>query len=384
MAAGIRISQLPTITAMTDDDILIVNDGDTSTRKITYANFAASIAGGAVGGVDSINGLTGAVTLTANDLSAYTKSEVDAAVAGKASNVLLGVNDGDNNMGAFVGTTISDNVTVKTALQELETAVEAGDASDALLGGNNVFTGTNEFQGVVTAAQLGNVIPFYFDNQAAFPSAATYHGAVAHSHSDGKMYFAHGGGWVALANGSEVFSGAYGDLTGAPTLGTASAEDVSYFATAAQGTTADAALPAASVSAFGLTLVDDADAAAARSTLGLGDVATTAVADYATAAQGTTADAALPAASVSAFGLTLVDDADAAAARTTLGLGTAAVAAAADFATSTQGGKADTAVQPSASAITITTLPTDGTATVDQLASAINTLTTELAAILNS
>ena len=384
MAAGIRISQLPTITAMTDDDILIVNDGDTSTRKITYANFAASIAAGSAAGVDSINGLTGAVTLTANDLSAYTKAEVDAAVAGKASNVLLGVSDGDNDLGVFVGSTISSNVTVKNALQQLETAIEAGDASDALLGGNNVFTGTNEFQGVVTAAQVGNVIPFYFDAQTNFPSAATYHGAIAHSHADGKMYFAHGGGWIALANGSEVFSGNYADLSGAPTLGTASAEDVSYFATAAQGSTADAALPAASVSAFGLTLVDDADAAAARSTLGLGDVATTAVADYATAAQGNTADAALPAASVSAFGLTLVDDADAAAARTTLGLGTAAVAAAADFATATQGGKADSAVQPSAAAVTITTLPTDGTATVDQLASAINTLSTELAAILNS
>jgi len=39
MATGIMISQLPTITAMTNDDILIVNDGDVSTRKITYANF---------------------------------------------------------------------------------------------------------------------------------------------------------------------------------------------------------------------------------------------------------------------------------------------------------------------------------------------------------
>ena len=46
--------------------------------------------------------------------------------------------------------------------------------------------------------------------------------------------------------------------------------------------------------------------------------------DYATAAQGVTADAALPAANVSIFGSTLIDDTDAATARTTLGLGTAA------------------------------------------------------------
>src|SRR6056300_584425 len=40
------------------------------------------------------------------------------------------------------------------------------------------------------------------------------------------------------------------------------------------------------ISAFGATLVDDADAATARTTLGLGTAATTDSADYATASQG--------------------------------------------------------------------------------------------------
>ena len=47
------------------------------------------------------------------------------------------------------------------------------------------------------------------------------------------------------------------------------------------------------ISAYGLTLVDDADAATARATLGLGSAATTAASDYATAAQGAKADTAL-------------------------------------------------------------------------------------------
>jgi hypothetical protein len=50
---------------------------------------------------------------------------------------------------------------------------------------------------------------------------------------------------------------------------------------------------------------------------------------------------------ISAFGATLVDDADASAARTTLGLGTAATTDSADYATASQGALADTAIQPS-------------------------------------
>jgi len=58
--------------------------------------------------------------------------------------------------------------------------------------------------GAITAPQVGSVIPFYFDSQFAFPSASQYHGAIAHSHSDGAMYFAHSNSWIRLANTSEV------------------------------------------------------------------------------------------------------------------------------------------------------------------------------------
>ena len=51
-------------------------------------------------------------------------------------------------------------------------------------------------------------------------------------------------------------------------------------------------LDASAISTFGLTLVDDASASAARTTLGLGSAATTASSAYATAAQGTLADSA--------------------------------------------------------------------------------------------
>ena len=127
------------------------------------------------------------------------------------------------------------------------------------------------------------------------------------------------------------------------------------------------------VTTFARTLLDDADASAVRSTLGLGTAATASSSAFEAAitagttgqywrgdksfqtldkaavglgnvdntsdagkpvstAQATAIAAKLNASAVSAYGLTLIDDADAATARSTLGLGTAAVAASGDFA----------------------------------------------------
>lgn len=56
------------------------------------------------------------------------------------------------------------------------------------------------FDGRIEAPVIDNVIPFYYEDQADFPSATDYHGAIAHSHADGAMYFAHAGTWNRLAN----------------------------------------------------------------------------------------------------------------------------------------------------------------------------------------
>jgi hypothetical protein len=74
--------------------------------------------------------------------------------------------------------------------------------------------------GAITAPQVGSMIPFYYVNQAAFPAASASHGAVAHSHADGAMYFAHGGVWVRmLDNGGPLGTPASGtatNITGLP------------------------------------------------------------------------------------------------------------------------------------------------------------------------
>lgn len=68
-----------------------------------------------------------------------------------------------------------------------------------------VWDGVKWISGGSTAFLVsGEVNPVYFPNQAAFPDATANHGAVAHSHADGAMYFAHGGTWNKLANSSEI------------------------------------------------------------------------------------------------------------------------------------------------------------------------------------
>ena len=94
------------------------------------------------------------------------------------------------------------------------------------------------------------------------------------------------------------------------------------------------------VTSAGKALLDDADAAAQRTTLGLGSAATASTGDFDAAGAASSVASDLDdhtsnttAHGISSFGATLVDDSDAATARTTLGLGSAAVEAAATAAT---------------------------------------------------
>ena len=54
--------------------------------------------------------------------------------------------------------------------------------------------------GQLTSTENNHILRYYYADQVSFPDPTTYHGAIAHSHADGAMYFAHGGQWVALAN----------------------------------------------------------------------------------------------------------------------------------------------------------------------------------------
>ncbi|MBN7785128.1 hypothetical protein JYP51_09370 [Ponticoccus gilvus] len=138
-----------------------------------------------------------------------------------------------------------------------------------------------------------------------------------------------GTGLAAKANTADLaqvaMSGAYGDLSDRPTLGTAAATAATDYATAAQGGKADTALQPADV---GTAAAEDVEA-------------------FATAAQGTKADSAVQPAD-----LAVVATSGAYADLTGKpALGTAAATAATDYATAAQGGKADSAIQPGNAAL---------------------------------
>ena len=114
--------------------------------------------------------------------------------SGNTEEIILGTNL------SFTGTTlnVTGGGTVTGPASSTDNAITRFNGTDGITLQNSLVTVADD--GAITAPGVGSVIPFYYSNQAAFPSASTYHGAIAHSHSDGKMYFAHGGSWNELAN----------------------------------------------------------------------------------------------------------------------------------------------------------------------------------------
>ena len=174
-----------------------------------------------------------------------------------------------------------------------------------------------------SALQSGDLNPVLFTGQSDFPSASTVHGAIAHSHSDGAMYFAHNSVWNKLANYSDLSSvggdvtsvaGRTGDVTLDSTdisgLGTAATTDSGDYATSAQGSLADSAVQSGdniSLLSNDAGYITEAGEAPVQSVAGrtghvtldytdianLGDVVTTSSGDYATSAEGSLAVTAL-------------------------------------------------------------------------------------------
>ena len=176
---------------------------------LTNANLGDAVLGEAI---------TGSATVNYSSAADVTLTLTDSATSQSARNLRLNITESGAGVG-YVGNLIlgsgcqiekfylirNNGTGAKTVKNTSGTgvAVPAGKATLVYNDGTNVVDVLNSFSSAILGAEnAGSIIPFYFANQAAFPSASTYHGAIAHSHADGAMYFAHGGSWVRMLNDS--------------------------------------------------------------------------------------------------------------------------------------------------------------------------------------
>lgn len=179
------------------------------------------------------------------------------------------------------------------------------DDADASAARTTLGLGTSATTASTDYAPVGHTHSGVYDPAGTAASAVSAHAGGSGVHAiasvtglqtalDGKSATTHdhSGTYAPVANGvtngdSHDHSGgdggqiAYSGLSGLPTLGTAAAQNTTAFEAAGAVSTHAALTTTHGISAFGASLVDDADASAARTTLGLGTSATTASTDYA-------------------------------------------------------------------------------------------------------
>jgi len=192
----------------------------------------------ASGNVITISGSNDTVDLTTM-LAPYSKTDTDAqdltlsgniiSLSGQSGNVDLttllasggidnaGVDAHLNTSGASASQVLSWNGSDYAWVADGDSQTlswNAGTTTLAVSGGNNVDLSALEqtlslsaniltISGSSSTADISKT-RFYYANQSDFPSATTYHGAIAHSHADGAMYFAHGGAWVKIPTTSDI------------------------------------------------------------------------------------------------------------------------------------------------------------------------------------
>jgi len=223
-----------------------------------------------INSVDTENDNAFAGYVTSNDAALATErgriDAVETEIDTARTNIYtaLGQSEGATAMGTFTGSTLGDGQTVKQLLQTLETATEGETTARTAIAEfvSNLTRIKNDLRG--TYINVGNNIELrpapggrveitgdlYLDNNTAIDGNGTI--------------------LTSFAN-INAYDGRLNTLEADPTTATAVAAvqaDVDQ-----NEADADAAialkLDASAVSAFGLTLVDDADAAAARTTLGV-------------------------------------------------------------------------------------------------------------------
>ena len=142
-----------------------------------------------VSGTLQIGGATVSATAAEiNYLSGVTSNvqdQVDAVTTDISQNrSAIGISDGDTDLGTFggTGTTLSDNITVKAALEELETALEDGSGTVSADNGTAEYANgnlnINGGTGLTTTGDNSSTLTVSLDNTAVTPGTYNSAGSV--------------------------------------------------------------------------------------------------------------------------------------------------------------------------------------------------------------
>jgi hypothetical protein len=222
-----KISEVPAVTSVVSTDLFVVvanATGNAVTSRITLGSLANTLGISNTSsanltytinkittstlsvGNSTINTAIGAAVITSNATLAIGNTTVTGFINATSLNISGLTSTGNTTVTGFInaaslnisGLTSTGNTTVTGFMNVSTYGTFGGTVNAASLNISGLTTISNT--GLITAPEVGNIIPFYFANQAAFPSATSSHGAIAHSHSDGKMYFAHAGSWSAIVS----------------------------------------------------------------------------------------------------------------------------------------------------------------------------------------
>jgi hypothetical protein len=295
-------------------NVMVIDPG-TVTIGVTGYNNALDLTDLVVHGSLDINGnadisgnLTGIDTLTATNLvgtlATANRNEIFSNVSG---DITIAAGGGATIQATSVeNSMLAGSITNAKLSNSTITVSDGSNTSPVALGGTLTFAGTSNE--VTVAENAGTVTIGLPDDVTIAGDLSVATAPTAGAHVTNKTY--------VDAKVAALVDSAPEALDTLKELATALGDDANYATTTASSIGEKLAKAS--------NLSDLTNAGTARTNLGLGTAATTDATAYATAAQGTKADNALVASTVSAYGATIIDDANAGAARTTLGLGTAA------------------------------------------------------------
>ena len=210
---------LSSVSAAANDVKLKLTGGGDSAGQIDQLTFTGA-------GTVVVAESAGVITITGTDQNT-TYDLVASTVTGGAQLTLTGTDSSNDIFSILGGSNIAvarsgTDITISTSLSGTvgapATTTDGGfalfDGTDGTLLKNStlVLDSSNNLSGLndvtansfTAAADTGNLITFWYDQQASFPNANTYQGAFAFSDNNDTMHYAAGNSWYQIAKIGDI------------------------------------------------------------------------------------------------------------------------------------------------------------------------------------